>query len=166
MRDHHIPAVPDIVRQPLSLGQLPLPSRFFLAPLAGYTSLAFRLAVRDCGGLGLATTDLVNARSLIEGRRRALELFEQGCARGSPAACDRAGQSYLRGDGGRAEPVAAARLFGMACHGGHSPACAEAAAMFDRGLGVPRDLALASGYLRRACSLGTEFACQPGERTE
>ena len=27
-------------------------SRFFLAPLAGYTSLAFRLAVRGCGGLG------------------------------------------------------------------------------------------------------------------
>ncbi len=58
------------------LGQLPIPSRFFLAPLAGYTSLAFRLAVRGCGGLGLATTDLVNARSLIEGRRRALELAE------------------------------------------------------------------------------------------
>ena len=42
----------------------------------GYTSLAFRLAVRECGGLGLATTDLVNARSLIEGRRRAFELAE------------------------------------------------------------------------------------------
>ncbi len=64
------------MRQPLHLGQLPIPSRFFLAPLAGYTSLAFRLAVRGCGGLGLATTDLVNARSLIEGRRRALELAE------------------------------------------------------------------------------------------
>ena len=53
-----------------------MPSRLFLAPLAGYTSLAFRRAVRSCGGLGLATTDLVNARSLIEGRRRALELAE------------------------------------------------------------------------------------------
>ncbi len=74
--EHRIPAVPAIVRQPLFLGQLPIPSRFFLAPLAGYTSLAFRLAVRGCGGLGLATTDLVNARSLIEGRRRALELAE------------------------------------------------------------------------------------------
>ena len=30
----------------------------------------------QCGGLGLATTDLVNARSLIEGRRRAFELAE------------------------------------------------------------------------------------------
>jgi tRNA-dihydrouridine synthase B len=71
-----IPAVPPIVREPLCLRQVPIPSRFFLAPLAGYTSLAFRLTVRDCGGLGLGTTDLVNARSLIEGRRRAFELAE------------------------------------------------------------------------------------------
>src|SRR5579864_5196883 len=62
--------------QPFQLGSLPIASRFFLAPLAGYTSLAFRLAVRECGGLGLATTDLVNARSIIEGRRRAFELAE------------------------------------------------------------------------------------------
>jgi tRNA-dihydrouridine synthase B len=73
---HSIPAAPPIVREPLWLGQVAIPSRFFLAPLAGYTSLAFRLAVRECGGLGLATTDLVNARSLIEGRRRAFELSE------------------------------------------------------------------------------------------
>jgi tRNA-dihydrouridine synthase B len=70
------PAVPPIVRQPLLLGQVSIPTRFFLAPLAGYTSLAYRLAVRECGGLGLATTDLVNARSLIEKHRRAFELTE------------------------------------------------------------------------------------------
>jgi nifR3 family TIM-barrel protein len=73
---HTIPDVPPIVREPFWLGQVPIVSRFFLAPLAGYTSLAFRLAVRECGGLGLATTDLVNARSLIEKRRRAFELAE------------------------------------------------------------------------------------------
>jgi tRNA-dihydrouridine synthase B len=71
-----MPVVPPIVREPLRIGQVPIPSRFFLAPLAGYTSLAFRLAVRECGGLGLATTDLINARSLIESRRRAFELAE------------------------------------------------------------------------------------------
>ena len=64
------------MKQPLLLGQVPIPSRFFLAPLAGYTSLAYRLAVRECGGLGLATTDLVNARSLLEKHRRAFELSE------------------------------------------------------------------------------------------
>jgi nifR3 family TIM-barrel protein len=71
-----LPAVPPLAREPFWLGQTAIPSRFFLAPLAGYTSLAFRLAVRQCGGLGLATTDLVNARSLIEKRRRAFELAE------------------------------------------------------------------------------------------
>jgi tRNA-dihydrouridine synthase B len=80
-----VPPVPTIVRQPWRLGQLTIPSRFCLAPLAGYTSLAFRLAVRECGGLGLATTDLVNARSLIEKRRRAFELTET-CDRDRPLA--------------------------------------------------------------------------------
>ena len=70
------PAPPPIVREPLALGRLTIPSRFFLAPLAGYTSLAFRLAVRECGGLGLATTDLVNARSIMENRPRSFELAE------------------------------------------------------------------------------------------
>jgi nifR3 family TIM-barrel protein len=64
---------------------VPIPSRFFLAPLAGYTSMAFRLAVREEGGLGLATTDLVNARSLLEGRRRGLELSET-CPEDQPVA--------------------------------------------------------------------------------
>ena len=71
-----IPAAPASAREPLAIGSLPVPSRFFLAPLAGYTSLAFRLAVRNCGGLGLATTDLVNARSIMEQRPRSFELAE------------------------------------------------------------------------------------------
>ncbi len=73
---HRVPEPPPIVRRPLALGDVPIPSRFFLAPLAGYTSLAFRLAVRENGGVGLVTTDLVNARSILEGRRRAFELSE------------------------------------------------------------------------------------------
>jgi nifR3 family TIM-barrel protein len=70
---------------PLRLGNVEIPSRFFLAPLAGYTSLAYRLAVRECGGLGLATTDLVNARSLLEKRPRSFELAET-CALDLPMA--------------------------------------------------------------------------------
>jgi nifR3 family TIM-barrel protein len=44
--------------------------------LAGFTNLPFRRIVRELGGLGLATTDLVNARSLISGNKKALELIE------------------------------------------------------------------------------------------
>jgi tRNA-dihydrouridine synthase B len=58
------------------LGRLALSSNLFLSPLAGYTNLPFRLTVRELGGLGLATTDLVNARSLIERNPRALKLIE------------------------------------------------------------------------------------------
>jgi len=58
------------------LGSLELESNLFLSPLAGYTNLPFRLVVRELGGLGLATTDLVNARSLLEKRDKAFKLIE------------------------------------------------------------------------------------------
>ncbi|HZR17285.1 MAG TPA: tRNA dihydrouridine synthase DusB [Verrucomicrobiae bacterium] len=60
----------------MHLGPLLLKSNLFLSPLAGYTNLPFRLTVREIGGLGLATTDLVNARSLLERRDKALKLIE------------------------------------------------------------------------------------------
>jgi nifR3 family TIM-barrel protein len=60
---------------PLCLGSLQLSSRYLLAPLAGYTNLPFRLVVRELGGLGLATTDLVNARALLLASRKTLELI-------------------------------------------------------------------------------------------
>jgi nifR3 family TIM-barrel protein len=60
----------------MNLGPLPLASNLFLSPLAGYTNLPFRLVVREIGGVGLCTTDLVNARSLIEQREKAFKLIE------------------------------------------------------------------------------------------
>jgi len=57
-------------------GELKLKSNLFLSPLAGYTNLPFRLTVREIGGLDLATTDLVNARSLLEKNPKALKLIE------------------------------------------------------------------------------------------
>jgi tRNA-dihydrouridine synthase B len=69
----------------LQLGSLSLSSRYVLAPLAGYTNLAFRLSVRALGGLGLATTDLVNARALLLASRKTLELI-QTCPEDRPVA--------------------------------------------------------------------------------
>src|SRR5512144_2523601 len=60
----------------MRFGPLTLTSNLFLSPLAGYTNLPFRLTLRELGGLGLATTDLVNARSLLEKRDKALKLVE------------------------------------------------------------------------------------------
>jgi tRNA-dihydrouridine synthase B len=60
---------------PLRVGPVELASRFTLAPLAGYTNLPFRMSVRDVGGVGLCTTDLVNARAILQGSARTLELL-------------------------------------------------------------------------------------------
>ena len=60
----------------MRLGSLALESNLLLSPLAGYTNLPFRLTVRELGGVGLCTTDLVNARSLLEQREKALKLTE------------------------------------------------------------------------------------------
>ena len=59
----------------IMLGNREIPSRYFLAPLAGYTHHAFRIAVRELGGLGLATTDLVHCNHLIKGSRKSEELI-------------------------------------------------------------------------------------------
>jgi tRNA-dihydrouridine synthase B len=60
----------------MQIGALTLSSNLFLSPLAGYTNLPFRLVVREIGGVGLCTTDLVNARSLLEKNKNALKLIE------------------------------------------------------------------------------------------
>lgn len=60
----------------LRFGPLVLKSNLFLSPLAGYTNLPMRLTLREIGGLDLATTDLVNARSLLEKNPKAFKLIE------------------------------------------------------------------------------------------
>src|SRR5215207_11642994 len=60
----------------MRIGPLNLASNLFLSPLAGYTNLPFRLVVREVGGVGLCTTDLVNARSLLEKNPKAFKLIE------------------------------------------------------------------------------------------
>lgn len=67
----------------LRLGTVPLSTNLFLAPLAGYTTLPFRLCMHEIGGFGLATTELVHARSLLEKQRKAFELAET-CPEDSP----------------------------------------------------------------------------------
>jgi nifR3 family TIM-barrel protein len=62
-----------------------LTSRYLLSPLAGFTNLPFRRIVREIGGVGLATTDLVNPRSLLAGNPKALELVAT-CSDDNPLA--------------------------------------------------------------------------------
>src|SRR5471032_3364669 len=69
----------------ISFGSLHLPTPLLLSPLAGYTNLPFRRVIRELGSVGLCTTDLVNARSLLEKNRKALKLIEI-CAEDTPLA--------------------------------------------------------------------------------
>ncbi|UCG32273.1 MAG: tRNA dihydrouridine synthase DusB [Phycisphaerales bacterium] len=86
----------------LRIGNLKLEGNLLLAPIAGYTDLAFRLVVRGCGGVSLAFTDLVSAQGLLRGTPGSLELVRT-CPADSPLGL----QLY----GGEAEVLArAARL--------------------------------------------------------
>jgi nifR3 family TIM-barrel protein len=59
----------------LRIGQVELPSNLLLAPIAGYCDLSYRAVVRPLGGLGLACTDLINPRGLIDQTPRTMELL-------------------------------------------------------------------------------------------
>lgn len=67
------------------IGSVQLTSNLLLAPLAGYTNLPFRLCMREIGGFGLASTELIHARSFIERQHKALALA-QTCPEDSPLA--------------------------------------------------------------------------------
>jgi tRNA-dihydrouridine synthase B len=69
----------------LFIGSLRLTNNLLLAPLAAYTTLPFRLCMREIGGFGLAVTELIHARSLLEQKKKALELA-QTCPEDSPLA--------------------------------------------------------------------------------
>ena len=89
----------------MRLGSLTLTSNLFLSPLAGYTNLPFRLVVREIGGVGLCTTDLVNARSLLEKNPKAFKLIET-----RPADSPLAVQLFGSVPGGNARRRANARI--------------------------------------------------------
>ncbi len=58
----------------LQIGPCRLSSPLLLAPIAGHCDLAFRLLCRELGGVGLASTDLLNCRAVLRGSPRSLEL--------------------------------------------------------------------------------------------
>ncbi len=58
----------------LSIGPLTLETPLLLAPIAGHCDLAFRILCRELGGVGLATTDLLNARAILKESGRTLDL--------------------------------------------------------------------------------------------
>ncbi len=58
----------------LKIGPLTLDSPLLLAPIAGHCDLPFRILCREQGGVGLASTDLLNSRAILNESPRTLEL--------------------------------------------------------------------------------------------
>lgn len=58
----------------LRIGPLDLATPVLLAPIAGHCDLAFRLLCRELGGVGLASTDLLNCHAVLRETRRSLDL--------------------------------------------------------------------------------------------
>lgn len=83
--ENGIASAEPVAVKPLRLGALTLKSRYFLSPLAGYTNMPFRVAVRELGGLGLATTELVSTRALLLGSGKTAEYIET-CEHDAPLA--------------------------------------------------------------------------------
>jgi tRNA-dihydrouridine synthase B len=63
-----VPAVP------LQIGPVRLRSNLMLAPIAGWSDLAWRLTCRELGGVGLACTDLLSPHGLLAGGEKSLDL--------------------------------------------------------------------------------------------
>lgn len=60
----------------LRIGSFQPSTPVFLSPIAGYCDLAFRLTVRSLGGVGLASSDLINPRGLLRQTPKSMELVE------------------------------------------------------------------------------------------
>ena len=58
----------------LRIGPLALETPLLLAPIAGHCDLAFRILCREQGGVGLASTDLLNCHALLRETDRSLTL--------------------------------------------------------------------------------------------
>ena len=56
------------------IGPVQLKTPLLLAPMAGYCDLPFRLLCRELGGVGLASTDLLNCHSILRGNATAMKL--------------------------------------------------------------------------------------------
>lgn len=59
---------------PHAIGSLQLTTNLLLAPVANYCDLAFRIACRELGGVGLACTDLLSPHGLLRGTAESLDL--------------------------------------------------------------------------------------------
>ena len=65
---------PPVLGVPLQIGPVRLATNLMLAPIAGWSDLAWRITCRELGGVGLACTDLLSPQGLLAGGETSLDL--------------------------------------------------------------------------------------------
>jgi len=60
--------------QKFRIGGVELATPLLLAPMAGYCDLPFRILCRELGGVGLASTDLLNCHAILRGNPASMRL--------------------------------------------------------------------------------------------
>ena len=65
----------DILSTPFMIGNVKVPNRLLLAPMAGYSDVGFRAVTAICGA-GYTTTEMVSAKALAMGSKKTKELLE------------------------------------------------------------------------------------------
>lgn len=61
---------------PAAIGPVRLATNLLLAPVAQYCDLAWRITCRECGGVGLACTDLLSPHGVLAGTAKSMDLAE------------------------------------------------------------------------------------------
>ncbi|MFQ5894389.1 MAG: tRNA dihydrouridine synthase DusB [Nitrospinota bacterium] len=69
-----MPTLPGGPGEGLCVGGVPIPGRFFLAPMVGYTHLPFRQIAREMGA-ALVSTEMISAEALVRRHPKALDLL-------------------------------------------------------------------------------------------
>lgn len=88
----------------LQIGSQTLHTKALLAPMAGHCDLPFRLLCRQLGGVGLASTDLLNVHSLLRGSPKAMKLA---------ATCEEDSPLCMQVYGNSADPLPEAGLWAV-----------------------------------------------------
>ena len=68
----------------LVIGGLTFDTPLLVAPMAGYSDLAFRMSVRPLGGVGLAYTEMLSPASLLQGKGKRKNILLATCEEDRP----------------------------------------------------------------------------------
>jgi TPR repeat protein len=88
---------------------------------------------------------------------RALSLYESGCAKDDPTACNNLGVAFHNGQGRPKNPGKASELYQRACNRAYPVACANLGKLFRDGQGVPEDTKRAEELFSKGCRSDTEL---------